>query len=142
MDHSNYTSRLNRSSATYASKRCSTSKFFYQALQIDVAVSGRYCIWSWSAMIIHGFLYRDTFDPIDPSLNLIERDSGSCGDGQFRLYTLLQTNITYILVVTPLDGSRVGLFSIFTVGPGNTTFTLLSKFDFHPDRCKRTNLLV
>lgn len=125
MEHSTYTSAFHRTSPTYASKRCSTSKFYYQALQIDVAVSGRYSIWSRSSLNIHGFLYRDAFDPIDPSLNLIERDSGSCGDGQFRLYTSLQKNITYILVVTPLDGSRVGLFSIFTVGAGNTTFARL-----------------
>ena len=125
MEYSIYTSAFNRDGATYSGKRCSTSKYYYQALQINVTVSGRYSISSQSEVNVHGFLYRDVFDVIDPSLNLTERDSVGCGNGQFRLQTHLQTNITYILVVTPLDAERLVQFSLVPVGAGTLTFTRL-----------------
>jgi hypothetical protein len=130
MQHSTYASPFDRNGETYSGKRCSALKYYYQALRINVTVSGQHSISSQGSTDIHGFLYRDAFDPIDPSFNQIESNSGSCGNGQFRLQTLLQKNISYILVVTPLEANNVGPFSIVTIGAGSISFTRLSKFDF------------
>ena len=65
-------------------------------------------------------LYRDTFDLLDSSINLIVEDEGGCGQGSFWIHQYLETNTTYILVAK--DSQRLVLKGFF-----NVTIDRLSK---------------
>ena len=125
--YSNYSSTLNRTSATFSRWKCDTPKHYAEALRIDVSISGQYRILSNSSMDAYGILYQDTLDLIDPSRTEIARDFSSCGYGKFRLQTFLQQSIVYILAVTTHSENKTGAFSILTIGDAAVTFTRLSK---------------
>ena len=74
---STYSSTLNASSAIYFRESCGIAKHYYQVLQINVSVSGHYGFRSSSSMVVYGYLYRERFNPIDPSRNLIVNDDNS-----------------------------------------------------------------
>lgn len=112
--------------------RCNTRPSPYEALQIHIALSGRYGFRSNNNMISGGFLYQGTFDPTDLSLNKVASDLASCLNGQFRLQAFLLTNTTYILVLSAILRDTRGPFSILTVGEGNASFTRLSELDSCP----------
>ena len=76
-------------------------------------------------MTIYGWLYRDIFDPVVASSNVMERNLLGCGDGQFELHAFLQKNVTYIVVVSPLYEKTTGNFSIFIRGQATVHFTQL-----------------
>jgi hypothetical protein len=80
-------------------------------------------------MNTYGYLYQETFDPIDPQDNCIDDDDGRCGDGQFSLESFLEVNKTYILVVTTSYPGATGTFSITSKSHANVSFTLLGEYD-------------
>ena len=122
VEHSTYSSALGRSSETYFRERCRTPKHYYQALEINIAVSGQYDLWSNSRMKTYGCLYQDTFNLVDPSLNQIASNADGCNNGQFRLQSFLQKSTTYILVVTSFAEGATGPFSILIIGGANVSF--------------------
>ena len=127
---STYSSELNTGSATYLRERCGKWTHHYEAVQINVSTSGEYGFSSSSSgMATSGYLYRDTFDALDPSLNLIASDYDSCGNDQFQFRSFLQRSSRYILVVASSYVDTKGTISIVTIGGGSANFTRLSKFD-------------
>ena len=124
-EYSIYSSVLNTNSATFSRYKHGASNDYYEALRINVTVSGLYRIWSSSAMSTDVSLYENAFDPVDPSQNRIGRNFYSCGDGRYRLHASLQKNTTYILVVTTLYENTTGTFLILTEGEAAVRFTLL-----------------
>ena len=80
-------------------------------------------------MDTYGYLYKDNFDPNNPYINqLLYSDSG-CSNSQFRLTADLQSNTTYILVVTTYYPNVTGLFSVISSGPKNVNLKGISEYN-------------
>ena len=79
-------------------------------------------------MIAYGCLYRDEFDPFDPSRTEIANNVNGCGQLQFRLSHFLQASTSYILVMTTFFMDFTGPFSITATGAVNVSFTRLGEY--------------
>lgn len=78
-------------------------------------------------MDTHGYLYNDTFDPSDPSLNLVMADNDGAGDNQFVLNGSLEAGISYTLVVVRRSSDDTGPYLIKATGPGDVQFTRIDR---------------
>jgi hypothetical protein len=105
-----------------------TWNYYYEAIQVNVITSGSYTFSSNSSFHTYGYLYTDHFHPFNPSENLLSRDGVGCYNNQFKLVAPLQSNATYVLVVTTSDPSVTGEFSIIVLGMNNITFNRISKY--------------
>jgi hypothetical protein len=81
-------------------------------------------------MDTYGYLYQDTFDPVDPSRNLIAKNNAGCNNGHFWLHGDLLANITYILVVTTNASNVKGAFSVVSTGVANVHFSPIGEYDY------------
>ena len=126
---STYSSALNGSSETFPRNKWGTSKFYYQALQINVSISEQYGFSSNSSIGTYGYLYQYTFDPMNPSRNLISQNGAGCDNRQFWLQSSLQRDTVYVLVVTTSVEDVMGAFSIVSKGVANLTFRRLGESD-------------
>ncbi|CAF0747240.1 unnamed protein product [Adineta steineri] len=115
-----YSSALTTNNQMYSQPFCDASNCYYEAIQIDVAIDGLYAIASNSSIDTYASIYSNSFDPFNPSVNLISKNKGGCSFGGFRLAVNLLVNVKYILVVTRYDPGTTGLFSIIMSGPAKT----------------------
>jgi hypothetical protein len=99
---------------------------YYQALQINVSMSGNYTIVSNSSMDTYGYLYNDSFNPLFPPENLLLQDDDDGGNRQFKLVSFFRSLATYIIVVTTYDGGITGGFSIIATGPAVLGFSQIN----------------
>ena len=120
---STFTSQLNTISETFSRDHCASLTYFYEAVRINVTIDGYYMFCSNSSIDTYGYIYRSTFDPFDLSSALFADDNDGCDSQQFRLCVYLQTNTTYILVVTTNAASVTGAFSVTVVRGAEVTFT-------------------
>ena len=109
----------------YSRDQCQSSDYYYQALQFNVATSGTYRFQSESKVYMYGYLYRDTFDPLQPDRNLLVENGRICSSGILSLKAYLSSNATYILVATTDVPARMGAFTIYAFGAANITFSLI-----------------
>jgi hypothetical protein len=125
---STYSSGLTRNSSEYTHQRCTTQTFKYEAIEINVSVSGYYGFSMNSDVDTYGFLYRDAFDPFDPSRNQIASDDDSCGKRQFRLESFLQIDMAYTLVVTTFRPYQSDVFTLIALSEaGRVNLTRLGE---------------
>jgi hypothetical protein len=96
-----------------------------------VIATGFYHISSQSIIDTYGYIYQDSFDPFNPSVNLILENDQSCPDEQFKLTVNLQVDIKYILVVTTALPDVTGEFSILVSGPTNFSLEHISKHFYY-----------
>ena len=94
---------------------------------MKIATSGIYRFQSNSVIHMLGYLYRDTFNPFDPSLNLLKENDKECGTHQLWLNSSLSSEVTYILVTTTDIPGRTGAFAIQSFGTANITFSRISE---------------
>jgi hypothetical protein len=123
-----YTSALTESSQIFSRIDCESSNYYYEAIQVNVVETGCYSLLSNSTIDIYGYIYKDNFDPSDLTMNLLSESDQSTGNNQFELISGLQTNITYILVITTFDPNLIGLFSVLLTGPKNVNLNRISKY--------------
>jgi hypothetical protein len=123
----NYSSELTVNSPLYY-RDCQIPKCYYETLQIIVNTNGSYVIWSESKIDTYGYIYKNTFNPLKPSDNLLAEHNGSCSQGQFKFIIDLEINIQYILVVTTYRPYTMGTFSIFVSGLNNVSVNRFSKY--------------
>jgi len=124
-----YSSALTTMSPSY--DRAGSSRpppFYYEAIQVKVMEAAFYNLYSNSIIDTYGYIYNDSFNPCDPSLNLISEDDQSGDRNQFRLISSLRANTTYILVVTTSFPSVTGNFSILVSGPNNVDLNSISEY--------------
>ena len=96
----------------------SSRKLYYEALMINISMSGNYTFTSVSSVDMYGYLYYNEFDPLMPCQNLLQENDDIADDVlQFQIQSTLQSFITYILVVTTYHSNRTGKFSIISQGP-------------------------
>ncbi len=90
--------------------------------------SGSYILSSDSGMNTYGYLYKDYFNPLNPTENLLSENDENCGNNQFKFVGDLQSTATYILVTTTYFSDETGKFVIIASGPNNVTFDLIREY--------------
>jgi hypothetical protein len=91
---------------------------------VTVPTSGTYTFTSDSSLDTYGCLYSYSFDPSDPSRNLITSDDDGGVGNQFQISRALQYGQTYVLVVTTFNNREAGSFSIRAMGPDPVSMNL------------------
>lgn len=109
------------------SRDCDKQKFYYESIQVKVIKSGYYSCLSHSTMDTYGFIYRNRFDPLNPTENLLQAEDDGGSDSQFRLNIYLSGGMTYVLVMTTYLPKETGLFSISVLGTNKVILERLSK---------------
>jgi len=121
-----YSSVLIADSQTY-SRLCGRTNYYYETIQVNVVTAGSYSLSSSSTIDTYGYLYKDNFNPTNPSENSLawNDDESWCGR-QFKLLPYLQANITYVLVVTTFSPNVQGNFLVHVTGPNNISLNRIS----------------
>jgi hypothetical protein len=107
---------------------CEIPKCYYETLQMNVVKSGSYVLWSESNINTYGYIYKNNFDPLKPSENLLLEHNGTCNQEQFKLMIDLENGTQYVLVVTTYRPYTIGSFSVLISGPGNVSLNRFSKY--------------
>ncbi len=79
-------------------------------------------------MDAYEFIYRNTFNPLSPSENLVVAQGAKDADLQFRLNIRLDGDMTYVLVMTTYLFKETGAFSIIVQGPNKVILERLSEY--------------
>lgn len=122
-----YSSSLSTRNQIYH-RYCDKQNFYYESIQVKVIESGYYSFGSLSSMDVYGFIYRNTFNPLNPAENLLPVDVDSNTNFQFRLNIHLSSNMTYVLIMTTYRLRETGTFSIVVLGTHKVTLERLSKY--------------
>ncbi|CAF3536439.1 unnamed protein product [Adineta steineri] len=122
-----YSSKLIDNSPTFY-RDCQVPQCHYETLQIHVNTTGLYVLSSESNINAYGYIYKNDFNPLNPSENLLLSHGGECNVGQFKLIIDLEINTRYILVVTTHESKITGNFSISIFGPNNVSLSRFSKY--------------
>ena len=119
-----YSSVLNVYSERYCRNgNCLGLMFYYEAVDINVTMTGNYTILCNSTMDTYGYIYSNSFNPSFRSRNLLLSDNESGGNNQFMFTVLLQSLAKYILIVTTFAEEVTGTFSIIATGSGLLSFS-------------------
>ncbi len=98
--------------------------------------SGYYSFCSYSAIDANGFIYKNTFNPLNPSENLLHAEDDSDSHLQFRLNIYLSSDMTYVLVMTTYQLKETGAFSIIVQGPNKVILNRLSEYIYFRTKSK------
>ena len=110
------------------SRNCDKQYFYYESIQLKVIKSGYYSFHSYSTIDPYGFIYKDTFNPLNPTENLLHAEDDSSSSLQFKLNTRLSGNMTYVLVISTYELKETGTFSIVVQGPNKIILEGLSEY--------------
>ncbi|CAF4475627.1 unnamed protein product [Rotaria sp. Silwood2] len=94
-------------------------QFYYYPFRLSVSVAGTYIFQSGSTMDTVDYFYNTSFDPFNIATNMMAKDDDSGGHLQFRIEAYLESNQTYVLVVTTHWELVTGNFSITAIGPSS-----------------------
>ena len=106
---------------------CGTPNHYYEAIQVKVMASGWHVFSGNSSTDAHAYFYQNYFNPSNPTENYLYQDMSSCSNGRFRLAFHLQSNMTYVLLVTTFSAEGTGDFEIFASGTNEVTFKRIGK---------------
>jgi len=124
-----YSSALTTKNEAYGRSDCDESNYYYyyEAIQVNVVETGYYQFGSNSNMDTYGYIYKNNFDPFNPSVNLLAEDDQSCKNNQFKLIIHMEVKTTYVLIVTTFYPSVTGVYSVFVSGANNVSFHRISE---------------
>ena len=128
-----YQSSLTTSSSKYCRLGETTQQYYYEALLVSSTKAVSVTFKSSSNVDIYGYLYENSFDPSNPSLNLLAQDDDSWKNLQFKLTYTLAVRRTYILVVTTYSPN---VYGSFTITASSNTGTV--RMSFIPKQIKTT----
>ncbi|CAF0805286.1 unnamed protein product [Adineta steineri] len=117
-------SLTNRNQIYY--RDCQKEIFYYESIQVKVIESGYYTFRGSDGIRSYGSIYKNKFDPLDPTWNLLAIDYGSNSDNQFKLNIPLDNNMIYVLVVTTYISKDTGNISIVVLGNNKVLLERLS----------------
>ncbi len=123
---STYSSNLYVNGASFARPYGTSRNYYYQAIQATISTSTTYSFSSSSSIDTYGYLYESSFDPSNPSRNLIASDDDGAGDRQFQIGRYLQSGRKYILVVTTFRTGTTGSFSVRVVGSASVSLVQIT----------------
>jgi hypothetical protein len=134
LHHTVYSSEWTTRSDVYCRDRCSTpdyqydfdDDYYYEAILMNVSKAGNLTVISQSNMDTYGYLYENSFDPSDTSLNLLMEDDNSRNNEQFKLTVFAQPSSIYVLVVSTFSPHVMGKFSIRASGASPSSLTRIS----------------
>ncbi|CAF1409433.1 unnamed protein product [Adineta ricciae] len=112
-------------SRKYIRRSASTTHTYYEAYRVTVSINGCYIFTSSSQVDTYGYLYSDSFSPIDTRQNLIIENDDDGGNGQFQFETTLETNRTYILVATTYRENITGEYRLIISGLTSVNIILI-----------------
>ena len=119
---------MNNKSQKHGHLHCERLDYYYEAVKINVNTSDFYLLSSYSNFNVYGYLYEHNFDPYDSSRNLLSNYN-------YRVTHYLQSNITYVLVITTMHGQKnaQGEFTIIVHGPNKIHMKKIGMyvFDFY-----------
>ena len=122
-----YQVTLSANSPMY-SRGCSPASFYYEIYEIKVPEIRYYTIRGSSDFHTYGYIYKNQFNPLKPTENMIARDDHSdVFFGQFKLEIPLYVDTTYILVVTTPTAKKTGEIKINLLGVTNVTVKHISE---------------
>lgn len=120
-----YSGALSTSSPIFIRPNANMGFYHYQAIELEVIMSGMYSFTSNSAVDMYGCLYDYSFD--SPDLNQwLAADDDSGNDQQFYIIYQLQQFQKYILVVTTYNYSDTGSYIIRMFGPAKLILTSIT----------------
>ncbi len=122
-----YFSSLSPNNQIY-SQYCDKQNLYYESIQVKVNTTGYYSFRSYSAIDANEFIYKNTFNPLNPSENLLYAEDNSRSDWQFRLNIRLSGDMTYVLVMTTYQLKKTDAFSISVQGPNKVILNRLSEY--------------
>jgi hypothetical protein len=97
-----------------------------------VPKSGDYFITSYSWIDTYGYLYADSFNPLNREENLITGNDDDASSSQFSLPINLQSMKRYILVVTTNGQNVTGPVLVIAFGPERVTLTSMDSTSTTP----------
>jgi hypothetical protein len=106
----------------------SEQEFYYSLIELQPSETGLYDILNPSANLTltndpYVYLYENSFDPQNPTVNLIARDDDSGSGLLFRLSNMeLFNSITYFMVATSYQPGATGTFDIVVSGVGSVDY--------------------
>ncbi|CAF0779514.1 unnamed protein product [Adineta steineri] len=120
-----YSASLTKNNQIYY-RDCDKRNFYYESIQLKVTESGYYTFRSSGDIDPYGSIYKNKFNPLDPSKNLLKTDDDSGSNTQFKLDIHLDVGMTYVLVVTTYESKETENFSIVVLGPNKVILQRLS----------------
>lgn len=133
---STYSSELIENSEMFARLTNGPSNYYYEAIQVNVFESGCYNLISNSTMDTYGYIYRNYFNPLIPTDNLLVKNDRSFRSNQFELIIRLQYDTEHILVLTTNDENVTETFWLLVTGPKNVSFNRISKHLYYCEMSK------
>ena len=102
--------------------------YYYEPIQINVVQSGNYTLSSFDSINgVVGVLYKGHLNNLENQDTFIAGNFSGCPKNEFKIIIELQSSVTYILFMTPMNESLRDDFSILVSGPNNITFNPISK---------------
>ena len=113
---------MNDQSPKLSHHNCRHLEYYYESLEIEAKTSGYYMFSHDDDLDIYGYLYEYSFDPYSSMDTSFARSDMDCKKSQFKITAYLQSNITYILVITTkYDAVNIkGPFSLIVSGLDET----------------------
>ena len=106
-----YSLALTTNSSTY-SRDCVKSNYYYEAKQVNVVEAGYYTFGIKNNFDIVGYLYQDSFNPLNPFKNFLTRENFGCGNRYFILKFYFQVDTVYVLVISAFMPNVTGNFLV------------------------------
>jgi len=108
-------------------EKCESENYYYEAIQISVVVSGFYTFFRSIVYNVQGNVYKNYFNPFNITENLISENSHLCQSG-WKFFADLESNSTYMLIVTSFDSEMQGSFTFSAYGPSHMDFKRISEY--------------
>ncbi|CAF1281543.1 unnamed protein product [Adineta steineri] len=120
-----YSSSLTKINQIYY-RDCDKRNFYYESIRVKVIETGYYTFRSSGNIDSYGSIYKNKFNPLDPSENFLKTVDDSDSGAQFKLDIQLDIGTIYVLVVTTFDSKETGKFSIDMLGKNKVILERLS----------------
>ncbi|CAF4225026.1 unnamed protein product, partial [Adineta steineri] len=117
-----YLLSLTSNSSTYF-QNCSELDSYYEAIQMNVTITGYYVFLINSEMkTMDAYIYTNNFNPFDVTNNMLRHNGDFDNRGQFQLTAALQANMKYVFVMTTSASNVTGNVSIQVSGRSQIDF--------------------
>ena len=117
---------LTENSPTYMEK-CEGPIYYYESIQMNVSKQGYYEFVINRTMGINIRIYNNSFNPLNPQLNLIFNFHEQCTVDQMKSIINLKNDQIYDLVVVTMSPSIVSAYSVLLIGPSRINFSQSSE---------------
>ncbi|CAF1484507.1 unnamed protein product, partial [Adineta steineri] len=121
----NYSSSLTNNNQMYY-RDCQKENVYYESIQVKVIKNGYYSFRVSGAIDPYVSIYKNKFNSLNPSENLLNQDYARYSDIPFKLDIYLNVDIIYVLVITTYESKETGEFFIVVLGENGITLDRLS----------------